>query len=52
VNQRLTIALLALAQTGCVVVGYRTGAGWSIWPGGMRRLLMAVVFLLFLLRRT
>jgi hypothetical protein len=50
-DKRAAIAALALAQTGCVVVGYRSGAGWSVWPGGMMLLVIAVIFLLFLLRR-
>jgi hypothetical protein len=51
-DKRAAIATLAFAQMGCVVVGYRTGAGWSVWPGGTMLLIIAVIFLLFLLRRT
>jgi hypothetical protein len=45
------IAALALTQTGCIVVGYRTGAGWSVWPGGFFLLIMVVLVLFFFLRR-
>jgi hypothetical protein len=48
---RALLAVLALAQTGCIVIGYRSGAGWSIWPGGLMLVVMAVIFLLFLFRR-
>jgi quinol-cytochrome oxidoreductase complex cytochrome b subunit len=50
----LFIALLVMLQSACVVVGYSSRGGWSVWPGGLGLLLMlAVAFFLFssLLRR-
>jgi hypothetical protein len=44
--------VLALAQTGCIVVGgYRSGGGWFVWPGGLGLLLIVVVVLLLARRR-
>jgi hypothetical protein len=40
---------LALPLTGCLVVGYSSSNGWSIWPGSLViTLLMLLVY--FLLR--
>lgn len=50
----LLVALLAALQSACVVVGYSSRGGWSVWPGGLGLLLMvALAFFLFgsLLRR-
>jgi hypothetical protein len=45
-------AALALAQTGCIVVGgYRSGGGWFIWPGGLGILVIVLVVLLLARRR-
>ena len=41
---------LLLTQTGCVAVGYRSGGGWFVWPGGLGLVVM-VLLVLFLLRR-
>ena len=43
-------ALLLLTMTGCVAVGYSSGSGWFVWPGGIG-LLAIVLLILFLLRR-
>ncbi len=47
-----TVAALVVAGllTGCVAVGYSSGGGWFVWPGGLG-LLVLVLLLLFLLRR-
>jgi protein-S-isoprenylcysteine O-methyltransferase Ste14 len=36
--------------SGCVAVGYSSGGGWFIWPGGLG-LLLVVVLIVMLLRR-
>jgi uncharacterized integral membrane protein len=46
----LVVFALSLAQTGCIVAGYRSGGGWFIWPGGLG-LLLIILVLLFLARR-
>ncbi|HEV2764576.1 MAG TPA: hypothetical protein VGV38_16475 [Pyrinomonadaceae bacterium] len=45
------LLLAALAQTSCVVAGYRSGGGWFVWPGGLGLLLLVVVAFLLLRRR-
>lgn len=47
----LSALTLSLAQAGCVVVGYRSGGGWFVWPGGLGLLLLVVVVFLLLGRR-
>ncbi len=43
-------ALLGLnVLTGCVAVGYSTGGGWFVWPGGLG-LVVLLLLLFFLLR--
>ena len=43
-------ALLAVSGlTGCVAVGYSTGGGWFVWPGGLG-LLLLLLLLFFVLR--
>ena len=51
-RKALPLALvLSLAQTGCIVAGYRSGGGgWFVWPGGIS-LVLIVLVLLFLARR-
>jgi hypothetical protein len=48
-------SLLALAlplmQTGCMVVGYRSGSGWFFWPGGFALFVILFVILLIARRR-
>jgi hypothetical protein len=46
------MAALAATQAGCVVIGYRSGAGWFMWPGGIGLILMLALFLLMFLRRS
>ncbi len=48
----LVVALLALAQPGCVVAGgYSSGRGFYVWPGSVVSILIVVVLLLMLRRR-
>ena len=42
--------VLAISQTGCMAVGYSSGGGWFVWPGGLG-LLVIVLLIIFLLRR-
>ena len=42
------VVLLALTQTGCVVGGYSSRTGWSVWPGGLGLVLIIVVVLYML----
>lgn len=43
-------ALLLLgALTGCVAVGYSSGGGWFVWPGGLG-LILLLLLLFFVLR--
>ena len=37
--------------SGCVAVGYSSGGGWFIWPGGLGLLVVVVVIALLLRRR-
>lgn len=34
--------------TGCVAVGYRSGGGWFVWPGGIGLVVILLVVLLVL----
>lgn len=40
----------AAALTGCVAVGYSSGGGWFVWPGGIGLLVM-ILLVLFVARR-
>ena len=42
-------ATVMTGLSGCVAVGYTSGGGWFVWPGGLG-LLLVVVLLVFLLR--
>jgi len=42
-------AALALSQTACIVGGYSSDGGFSLWPGSL--VITAVLVLLFLLLR-
>ncbi len=42
-------SLLGITQTGCMAVGYSSGGGWFVWPGGLG-LLVIVLLLIFFLR--
>ena len=44
----LFVATLGLS--GCLAVGYSSGGGWFIWPGGIE-LLFIVLLVVFLIRR-
>ncbi len=37
------------ALTGCVAVGYSSGGGWFVWPGGLG-LILLLLLLFFVLR--
>lgn len=42
--------LLAVgALTGCMAVGYSSGGGWFVWPGGLG-LVLLLLLLYFVLR--
>jgi protein-S-isoprenylcysteine O-methyltransferase Ste14 len=43
--------MVASLLSGCVAVGYSSGGGWFIWPGGLGLLLVVVVIVVLLLRR-
>jgi len=43
--------LLSPTITGCLVVRYSTGAGWSIWPGSVLLTVILVGLMLLLNRR-
>lgn len=45
----MLLPALAALQTSCVMVGYRSGGGWFVWPGGLG--LVVLVLLAFLLLR-
>ena len=38
------------AISGCFAVGYTSGGGWFVWPGGLG-LLLVILIVGFLLRR-
>ena len=42
--------LLCSMLTGCLAVGYSSGGGWFIWPGGLG-LVVLILVIVFLLRR-
>jgi hypothetical protein len=42
------IAMLGLS--GCLMVGYSSGGGWIVWPGGLG-LVVFVLLIIFLMRR-
>ena len=44
------LGALATGLSGCVAVGYSSGGGWFIWPGGLG-LLLIVLLIAFVLRR-
>lgn len=46
---KLLALLICLSQVSCVVVGYRSGGGWFVWPGALT--LLVVVAVIFLLAR-
>jgi hypothetical protein len=43
--------MVASLLSGCVAVGYSSGGGWFIWPGGLGLLLVVVVIVMLLRRR-
>lgn len=42
----LLVTLLAITQSACIAVGYTSGGGWSVWPGGIGLVVM-IGFILF-----
>ena len=43
--------LFALTMSACVGVGYSSGGGWFVWPGGLGLLLVIIVVILLARRR-
>jgi hypothetical protein len=43
-------AMVCVPLTGCIAVGYTSGGGWFMWPGGLG-LLLLIAIVLFVLRR-
>jgi hypothetical protein len=39
-----------LGLSGCLMVGYSSGGGWFVWPGGLG-LLVVVLIVVFVMRR-
>ncbi len=37
--------------SGCLAVGYTSGGGWFVWPGGLGLVLLIALVLLVLRRR-
>ena len=51
-RQTTVLALaLALSQTACVVGGYSSEGGFSLWPGSVLVTIVLVLIFLFLRRR-
>ncbi len=56
-NLQKTVALLigsfvcTATLTGCLAVGYSSGGGWFIWPGGIGLLFLVLIIALLLRRR-
>jgi hypothetical protein len=46
----LLSGLLCVPLTGCIALGYSSGGGWFIWPGGLG-LLLLIAIVLFILRQ-
>lgn len=51
----LALMLIVLLQSSCVAVGYTSGRGWTVWPGGLGMILMlglaALLFFATVFRR-
>jgi uncharacterized integral membrane protein len=47
----ILMLLLALSMPSCVGVGYSSGGGWFVWPGGLGLLLVIIVLILLARRR-
>jgi hypothetical protein len=43
--------LLALSMSSCVAVGYSSGGGWFVWPGGLGLLVVIIIVILLVRRR-
>jgi len=43
--------LSVLTQSSCMAVGYSSGGGWFIWPGGLGLLVLIIVVVLLVRRR-
>ena len=46
----LALGVATLGLSGCLAVGYSSGGGWFIWPGGLG-LIFVVLLVVFLIRR-
>jgi hypothetical protein len=44
----LALILTVLLQSSCIAVGYTSGRGWAVWPGGLGILLMLGLAALFM----
>ena len=42
--------ILGMTQIGCLAVGYSSGGGWFLWPGGLG-LVVLILIILFVIRR-
>ena len=42
--------LLCVSLSGCLVIGYTSGGGWSVWPGSLV-ITLVLVLIYFLTRR-
>lgn len=49
--KRVSAFLVSLSQSSCVAVGYSSGGGWFIWPGGLGLLVLIIVVILLVRRR-
>jgi hypothetical protein len=43
--------LLVLTMSSCIGVGYSSGGGWFVWPGGLGLLIVIIVVILLARRR-
>lgn len=46
----MLVLIASLPVTACVAVGYSSGRGWFIWPGGLLLGLVLLVLILWILR--
>ena len=45
------LAAVAASQTACIAVGYRSGGGFFVWPGGLGLIVLIVIVVILLARR-
>ncbi|HEY0759488.1 MAG TPA: DUF3309 family protein [Acidisarcina sp.] len=46
-----TALVLMVTQSGCLAVGYSSGSGWFVWPGGIGLVVLILLVLLLMRRR-